>query len=140
MAIIDRYIWVVFIVMTAAVIVHVRRRLSLHDPRGAAIAFVVGNLPWIVQGCSSLKNPDMTVHDIIGFHAGWIGFAMIGSVVVVWAALFHWLFIQRGAEQLEANPIGVLNLPRTATGIRLFFLAAFCGGVVGLIAMIAANK
>lgn len=103
-------------------------------------ALLIGNLPWIVEGVALITNPKLTIHNIVGADAGWARFAMIGSVVTIWVTLYWWLFRFGGAEQLEANPVRILNLPQTARGIKLFFILALCGGVIGLAAMIVAGN
>ena len=49
MNILDRYSWIVFIVLTSAVILAARRELGM--PRqGAFRPLTIANLPWIVTG------------------------------------------------------------------------------------------
>lgn len=140
MVILDRYLWAVFIVLATAFVLNVRWKLRLRTTRGAILALVVANLPWLVEGLAIALDPRITTHNIFRSSFGWPGPAMVASIVIVWIGMFYWLFTREGAERLAANPIALLRLPRSAAGIKLLFVIALCGGIFGIAAAVITDN
>jgi hypothetical protein len=136
---IERHIWAVFLIATTAMVFYVRRRLRLRDVTGALKALIVANLPWLVLGAAVAENPAITIHNIYDFQFGWPAYAMIASIVALWAAAGYWV-LAGGAERLAAARIALLNLPTSARGVKLFLLVALAGGIAGLLASILKNN
>jgi len=141
-----RHVWILFVVITCAngaIWWRRARALIAEDPtlesgyrRLVRSWLVYGNIPWLVMGAGILFGGVPSVFHYFNPRNGPFVVAFYVTVVALWIATFHWLFFRGGAEDLIAYP-GLLNLPvQRPWAVKVFFLLAVTGGVLGLLVMI----
>jgi hypothetical protein len=141
-----RHAWVGFIAVTClngAVWwwrgqVHIRANPALRSGYQRLIRgwLIYGNLPWLVMGAGILFGGVPSVFHFFNPRNGPVVLAWYVTVVSLWAATGHWLFLRQGAETLVAHP-GLLNFPSNRPGmVKLVFLLGLAGGIAGLLMML----
>lgn len=107
-----------------------------------ALAFLFwGSLPWAVMAAGILSGAMKSSKDFFNPANGVFSFVWIASIVAVWVALLYWLFAKGGAEELASSGHMALGgLPtKEPAHVKLVFVLAVVGGVIGLAYVIAAN-
>lgn len=63
---------------------------------------------------------------------------LIATAVVQQTVFVHWLFLRDGAELVAGSPglRRAMNLPESASSIRLLSIACIFGGAAGLVTMV----
>jgi hypothetical protein len=140
---IERYIWLAFVAVATIFVLSVRSELAIRGSRSAAVALGIVNLPWLLIGFGMLVDPRPNDYfRLFSLRAGWIGPALIASVIANWVAAAWWVFAANGAERLADAPRvrSTLRLPREADTIKLFTIAGIGGGVLGLVGIVIAQN
>jgi hypothetical protein len=145
-ALIVRHSWLLFIAVTcangAAWWIRGKKEMALHPElapgyRSLIRGWVVyGNIPWVVMGMGILFGGVPSAFDYLNPRNGPFVVAWYVSVVALWVATAHWIFLRGGAEAMVRHP-GLLNQPAPqASAIKGVVALALLGGVVGMTLMI----
>jgi hypothetical protein len=151
MDVLERYEWLFLLLLVAAATLVLWAR-DLARARGdraqqrrasrRALTFLFwAGLPWAVIGVGVVSGRITTLEDAFNLNHGVFPRFVIASVVAVWVALVYWLFKRGGAEELAASGqvwFGFSSV-REPSSIKLLFIAALAGGVVGLVALVLAS-
>lgn len=140
---IDRYFWLVCVVLGSAIILIARAELRIRGFRSALAALAILNMPFLLTGYGMLVSPrPRNTVDLFSPRSGWIALALVASAAANWVAILWWIFAARGAERLAAAPriLKSLNLPNDADAIRLFTIACILGGVVGIVMLVLTQR
>jgi len=145
-----KHFWIAFILVTFANGAAMWRQSKPYrevDPslsegyRSLVRGFVVwGNIPWLIMGAGILFGGVPSIFHFFNprspnpFVTAWFG-----SIIVLWIACSHWLFLRGGAEQLARHP-GFTRPPITnPSTIKLLWLVCMGGGILGFVAMYLAE-
>ncbi len=132
MDVLMRFDWLLFIAFGTVAVIELRRQLGLR-PIAAPLPLLFANLPWLVGGLGKFLYRDRDFLGLLDLRIGAFAQILIASFVVLWASLVAWLF-RGGAERIADSPAAaaLLHVPQRASSIKLLFLAALTGGVMGL--------
>jgi hypothetical protein len=136
MEILFRFDWLIFIAVGTVAVLDVRRQLR-RQPIAAAVPLMIMNLPWFITGFGKFLYPARDTFDLFDLRLGLLPYMLVASIVAVWVALIAWLF-RGGAEEIANSPQAArtLRVPENASSIKLLFVAALAGGVMGISMMV----
>ena len=136
-----RHVWLLFVLVTCvqAVIwrqraqsrIVVDRRLDTRFRIFIRIWLVYANLPWLLLAGGVLCGLVPDSIKALNARTGPVAALAYITIVLLWVAIFEWLFFQGGAETLLAYP-GVFDIPfRRPWTVKLWFLFCLSAGVTG---------
>ena len=98
---------------------------------------IYGNLPWLVMGLGIVAGGVPSVAHYFDPRNGPFVILFYVTIVALWVASTHWVFVRSGAEALVRHP-GLLKIDVEAPwAIKMFLLLSLAGGVAGLAAMLS---
>jgi hypothetical protein len=109
-------------------------------PSVALVPLLIANCHWLASGVGAIVYPDRDSFARFDLRLGLLPYALIVTVVFIWVVLLDWLFRRGGADLLAgaSSVVQGLNLPRSASSVKLMAVACVCGGVMGLFAIVLA--
>jgi cbb3-type cytochrome oxidase subunit 3 len=99
------------------------------------------SLPWTVMAVGILSGAMRTSEEFFNPGSGPFSYFWIASMIAVWIACLYWVFAKGGAEEIIASEyLTLAGWPvRRPAHVKLFFIVAVAGGIVGLATLILAN-
>jgi hypothetical protein len=132
-----RFDWLLFILVGSGLLIWIRRELGLR-PNVAIGPLAIVNSHWAIAGIGSFLYPDRDSFGRFDLRLGLLPYALIASVTLIWIVLIDWLFRRGGADLLASSSktLKSLNLPGSASGIKLMAVACIGGGMLGLVRIV----